>query len=372
MSEQLISKERFAQTAVTRGLEQASNTEALKLLYDKYCRTGAPQYLSDILLYAERLCMKKAFERLSGISCFKRQDFEDYLQEMGCAVSRRLTEDYESGRCHPNVVALISDIYKNTTIDIVRHLISAKPGEREESLEQRNETEDGKPKEVVGEEDLQLGNDPEDAREQEALNRQLFRMYLDQMLAYSDEPQKVLGCCYARVLYQVERLFDPEEIEDAAAVKIAKDRKGGAADGKSWIAAIRAVQESHTATSVKWALGKMGARPILTLTDESELLLRRNYDPSLRWGAEMRGKMDKSCPYGEHQVWGSLIYTKVFTEKELSRWALSIHNSITDAVCRRIRETPALEELVMRRSSPFEKLLREKKGKGKEHASDER
>ena len=73
-------QERFAQEAITRGLEQRTNEEALIHLYARYCVTGEKDCLSDILLYAERLCWRIAWNKLANNTFFRPSDFEDLGQ----------------------------------------------------------------------------------------------------------------------------------------------------------------------------------------------------------------------------------------------------------------------------------------------------
>lgn len=368
-----ISKERFAQEAITRGLEQASNEDALHRLYDQYCNTGDVKYLNDIILYAERLGMNIACGRLAGTPSYKFNDFEDCLQELSTVLFKLLQEDYRTGKRQQDIVYTIRSIYRKRTIDIVRALCRNKSDSPYVSIDQMNETEDGKTLEVVGAEDDTPWYDPEDLYVRTDLYKKLYHMYLSAMLQYNGEPQKALSLCYARVLFHLELRYDPYEIEYTAAKKFAKDTRSSLSAQEKWISAIQETQKETKASSVKWAREKMNGKTIRALIDESQCLLQKNYDPNLVWGEKVRMFLSKPSPYCGGNLWGTLKYTDEFTESETTDWVQSIHNSVADAVCKQIGENPELEQLVMQYNSPIrQRMILKELRRRKNHASDER
>ena len=366
-AENYVSKERFAQKAITRGLEQASNTEKLYNLYERYCATGSAEYLNDIILVAERLGMNIAFARLAEIPHFSKSDFEDCLQELSAILFRVLEKDYKEGTRQRDIVWTIRSIYRKKTISIIRKFWRSNPTIVSYSIDEMNETEDGKTVEVIGGADDTPWYDPEDLFIRTDLHMILYRMYLNTMLRYNGEPQKVLSMCYARVLYHLELRYDPYEIEYLAAAKYANDDRTTISDQEKWIEAIQETQNETKATSVKWARKKMEGKTIQTLLDESEYMLQKSYDPDLIWGPEVCSYLNIPSRFCGGLLWGAIRYTELFSESDTTAWAQSIHNSVADSVCKQICENPELEKLVMQYNSPIRRRLIRKTGEGREN-----
>lgn len=354
-------QERFTQEAITRGLEQRTNEEKIKHLYARYCVTGEKECLSDILFYAEKLCWRIAWSRLSNNTFFRKSDFEDCLQELAFQLLKQLTEDFNHGIKRENIVGRIRSHYCYRSISIFRGLCESEPTENAFSLEELNTDENGNPKDtgIIFEPPITYWNVP---NEQQELSRSLFQLYLGNMLNYVGEPQKVLSLCYARVLYHLQLQLDPAEIERLAKKYYTSDTENEA----KRIEAIQKAQERKTATSVKWARERMADKTIRLLTDESESILKKHYDARLRWGAEMRAKLDVCSPFYDGSIWGSLIYTEVFSEKETTAWAQSIHASVTHSVCKEINDNPELRELVLQYGTPLKSFFQKEWQKGGE------
>ena len=362
-----LTKERFAQEAITRGLEQVKNGDALQRFYDQYCATGDSKYLNGVLYYAERIGMGIAFCRLSGFTDYRNSSFEDCLQELSIKLLSQLQTQYNNGKREENIVHTVQCHYRTKAIDVARMLKRQKVNHPSVSLDEMNETDDGKAFDVFGKEDLTPWDDPDDFIRKD-LYRTLYRMYLNTMLQYSGEPQKVLSLCYARVLFHLQIRYDPYDIERAAE-KLAKHTL----TQEKWIAAIQKAQTETKASSVKWARAKMSGKTIHALIDESECLLQRNYDPSLVWGNKIRSLLNVPSPYRSGALWGTIYYTDTFSEKDTTDWVQSIHNSIADSVCRQICDDPELDKLVMQYDSPLKRrMIKKMEKRRKNNAPDER
>lgn len=358
-------QERFAQEAITRGLEQRTNEEKLIHLYARYCVTGEKDCLSDILLYAEKLCWRIAWSRLSNNTFFKMSEFEDCLQELAVQLLEQLKRDFDHCIKQENIVGRIRSHYSNRSISIYRKLCQNEPTENAISLDELNTGEDGKPKDpgIIVEPPIA---DSDDQDEQKELSQSLFRLYLENMLNYKGEPQKVLSLCYARVLYHLQSQLDPDEIERLAERIIAQDDRSQTDDEIKHIEAIQKAQVRKTATSVIWARKRMADKTILFLTDESESVLKAHYHAGLCWGDEIRASLDEHSPYCDGSIWGNLVYTDVFSEKDTTAWAQSIHASVTHAVCKQINDTPELRKLVLQYDTPLKSPFRKEFRKGGE------
>lgn len=366
-------QERFAQEAITRGLEQRTNEEALIHLYARYCVTGEKDCLSDILLYAERLCWRIAWNKLANNTFFRPSDFEDVLQDLGAELCEKLQEDLEQCIMQENIVGRIRSFYANRSIDTFRKLCKTLPTSDARSFDELNEDEEGNPKDTIGGEDPTPFVDPDDSIAQGDLSQSLYRMYLSIMLNYSGEPQKVLSLCYARVLYHLQAQLDPDEIERLAEKYYLKDARTQTEDEVKRIEAIQKAQERKTATSVKWARSRMAQKAIIALTDESESVIKANYFEELQWGDKMRSTLNNRSPFCNGSIWGDLVYTEVFSEEDTTAWAQSIHTSVTETLCRQIIDDPQLKELVLQYDTPIKNLFRNNPRKGgKKHASDQR
>ena len=363
-----LTKERFAHDAITRGLEQAKNKEALQRAYDQYCATGESKYLNDVLYYAERIGMRIAFNRLSGFPEYQNNSFEDCLQNITIGLFEQLRSLYDEGKTADNILVVVYCHYRTKAIDEVRKQIRRRSKIPSVSFDEMNETNEGKPLDVFGGEDLTPWDDPDDFYIRKELYKTLYHMYLDSMLQYNGEPQKVLSLCYARVLFHLQIRYDPYDIEYAAAKKISKN----AGQGK-WIDSIQEVQKATKASSVKWARAKMNGKTIHTLIDESQCLLQKNYDPTLVWGEKIRLYLSTPSPYCNGVLWGAICYTDTFSEADTTDWAQSIHNSIADSVCKQICDDPALDKLVMQYDSPIKRrIIKKAEKRRKNNAPDGR
>ena len=141
-------QERFAQEAITRGLEQRTNEEALMHLYARYCVTGEKECLSDIILYAEKLCWRIAWSRLSNNTFFRKDDFEDVLQHLATELTKLLQEDLKQCIMRENIIGTIRSLYSNRSIDIFRKLCKTLPTSDARSFDELNEDEEGNPVEA--------------------------------------------------------------------------------------------------------------------------------------------------------------------------------------------------------------------------------
>lgn len=367
----VYSKERFAQAAITRGLEQQTNEQALLALYEKYCREGDEKYLSDIILYAERIGRWIAFNRLADNTHFCADDFEDYLQELSTVLTLQLRRERAKGRRQRNIVWTVRSLYGKRSVDFFRKLKRRNEAPTIVSLDAINETQDGKTREIVGGEGGMPWYDPEDIQERADLLNTLYRLYLCNMLNYDGAPQKALSLCYARVLYHLELRYDPEQMEEAVTIRSQRNKNVTLDDPEKQIAAIQAAQNPATATSAKWAIRRMEGKTIRDLAVEAQASIQNCFDPTLAWGNAFCSKLCKPSDYTNKTPWGSLVFTSVFSEKKLSSWDEAMHHFLTNAVCSQISDDPYLREAIRRYGSPIAAWNVSQQGRNN-HAPDER
>lgn len=367
----IYSKERFAQAAITRGLEQQTNEQALLTLYEKYCQEGDEKYLSDILLYAERIGRWIALGHLTNNTHFCSEDFQDHLQELSSVLMSQLREERANGERQKNIVWTVRSLYSKRSIDAFNKLKKCNEKPRIVSLNTMNETQDGKAREMIGGEDGMPWYDPEDLRERTDLFKTLYRMYLCNMLNYDGAPQKALSLCYARVLYHLELRYDPERMEEAVTIRSHRNKKVKLDTPEQQIAAIHQAQDPATAASAKWAIRRMEGKTIRELALEAQTSIQNCFDPTLAWGTAFCSKLRKPSDYGKKTPWGRLVFTDVFSEKKLSSWDDTMHHFLVDAVCSQISDDPDLREAIWRYGSPIAAWNISQQGRN-HHASDER
>lgn len=370
----MISKEQFAQAAIRRGREQASDEQTLMELYERYLQTGDTKSLNSLIQCAERLGHGIAYHVLQMSSHFKTADFEDYLQEISLRLYQKLERERASGAQQDNILYTVRRFYRLRAWDIINWLATRQKRNGESvSLDTAlQETDDSRQTDRVSLSVELQQEDPALVSERTALCGRLIHLYLEDMLAYEREPQKVLAVCFARVLYQIESLYDPDEIVRASEERVKKDTRKRVDETTKRLEATRAAQTPATATSVGWAMRRMWGQNLASLTSEAQRSLQKNYDPTLVWGHKMVEQLSEPSTWDETWSWGEIVYTEAFTTKQTSQWSDTVHRALVHQLCAQIQTDPELRELVKTIDTPVKPLLRQLQRRVKHDALDAR
>ncbi len=368
----MISSERFLQTECTRGLEGLSTEEKLYRLYDLYCETGCEDYLGDILLNAERLGFGIAYNVLVQNSHFLSHDFMDYLQDISERLMKKLREEFQKTHRQENIVFTVRSFYSKRAMDIRDSLAARLNGRETESLDALNEGPDGKPVEKIGDEDEYYNEDLILAQEKAELCRTIIKMYIQNMMASSEAPPRLMALCYARILYQLEMRFNWKQIEAAADKIIKKDKRKTYSDFEKMVIAFNSVQETKKTNAPGWALDRMGCQDFFDLRADSEQAIHEFFDESVFWQRPFLQKLLQKSDCANALAWKDIVYTEHYDAKHTSAWAKSMHAAIFDQLMDQIEADDDLDRDVMRLDTPI-KTMMHTLGRGNKYAAhDER
>ena len=369
------SREAHVLGMIEEGLARKSREDRILVLYRRYSENGDEFLLGELLEQTRAMTFKSVKGVFSGRTVpTGEEEIRDASNEISLKLMLQLREDYTKGICRENILNLVRAFYKNRARDMLRakyrrHGLVYCPAQtaedagdiplpagwragkqtvKEESYETLMTDENGETREWIGMPDAI--HDPEQiAREERrTLSEELRHLYLSAMLNYGKEPYKVLALCYTRVLYQVERMLDPEEIQRAGERLAARDDRKTVSGYDKMVEAYRAVQSTATATAPKWAIERMGKRNLLELAEDSEKSLRKNVDDSLRWGERFLNALEQPSGLGDRK-WKEIVLTEEFTYKQITKLAESIHTAVFHSAQRRMRlEHPELMEEAVR------------------------
>lgn len=336
------------------GLAQATREKQILRLYDLYWESGNEAALGELLDLAETMTRKIVTNTLRDKKFYQgNEESRQTSKNITLLLMVKLREDYAAGVRRENIVNTIRAFYKNRTVDAIRvkyrkHglvFVPAKedvaggdftdtPGWRAgphavtvQSWEEVNSDMEGNPMDRIGQEDDIHDADKTLLTERGELSARLQHLYLSAMLKYSREPYKAIALCYARVLFHVERLLDPEEIQRAGDLLAARDTRKKVSDMEKRITAYHAVQSPKTTTAPKWAMERMAGLTLRELAEDAQRSLQRNVDPSLVWSESFMAMLEKPSGRGS-QKWGDIVLTEEFTYKQITKFAETIHVTV--------------------------------------------
>lgn len=283
------------------------------------------------------------------------EDFRDAMQECTVEAVKLLQRDWNAGQVTDGINAVLRRLYINRSWQFLRdyygfqkkkNVAAAKDNNRQHyHLGAKDDLSlDAMTDEKGEQERLMILNRDLNARRMYLHNRckesqALVRRYFRELLEGERDPQKPLAVVYARHLERILRLYDPDYIDSAAAKYL--HARGWKETEDNYIRAIEEVQSplNGPANRPSWAMEQMGSDNISTLCMRSEELLQEHFDESLHWGKHIRSLMPQPSPFADGTRWGRLVYTGVFTEKQLSRWATDVHNDAVMKVSREMVES---------------------------------
>lgn len=373
-------REQHVLSMIEAGLAQASREERVLRLYRRYCDSGDEMILGELLEQTRAMTQKSVSDALKYHRFFKgNEEVRETSNEVSLNLMLLLREDYRKGIVRENILNLVRAYYKNRTLDMIRvkyrkhgwvytpakgvnsgEDIPIPPGWRpgnyavtEESWDDMITDEDGDIRERIGE--LEPIHDPRAQliEEKRALSGVLQQLYLTALMNYAKEPYKPIALCYTRILYHVERMFDPEEIQRAGEQLAARDDRKKMSGYEKMVTAFRTVQSTTTTTAPRWAMERMGSRTLLELAEDSQCSLQRNVDESLRWGDRFLAKLEEPSGMGDRK-WKDIVLTETYTYKQITKLAESIHIAVFHAAQRRMQlEHPELMEEAVRLGFAF-------------------
>lgn len=319
-----MTKELFVQQELERGRRRAARAETIQQLYLSYLDDPQPDTINRMLSVLEAFARGTVYEVLKTSAHYTESDIADALQEGLIAVSLAVERHRQEGVRMDGFCWFARTVCRNQAAQYVRdqyRLRGKKP-----PIPLLWQDEDGNELEFLGQQEdpVQLQED----LERQQLNRRLLLMYCDALLGYRYDPQKALGVCYARLLYQLVALLEED-------------------------------RQTHTASSIPWAWEQMGEKDLLRLGMASQKCLQEHLHPALRWHKPFLEKLRSESPYG--QPWKDVVYTHRFTQSQTSNWVESIHKSVFQQVRRRIHADPALLEAVRSIRTPMQDGILERR-----------
>lgn len=162
--------------------------------------------------------------------------------------------------------------------------------------------------------------------------------YVREMLDYDDNPEKVLGLCYGRVLYQMVGRFDPE-------FGLPEEQRWNPADpahrSGQQIPPLSRRDEQYkqpaSSASARWAMQQMTDRTFEHLRDESEREVSRHFGFPLRWGETFRDALRQPrVVKGNLRTLAEICYDELCTLEQVRAWCSVIHNTLLPRVYERI------------------------------------
>lgn len=195
-------------------------------------------------------------------------------------------------------------------------------------------------------------------------SRSILKMYLEELMENGNIPPAPLAVMYARVLYQMERLLDPETVDAMVSEYMGKKGWNNNPSSDNYdiqlaAKATKAVQKYTTATAPDWAIARMGNMTVSELGEDSELVLHRLFDDSLLWGDSFTEQLSVVSDKFKPKTWGAIVYTECYQKGQIENWTADIHNSTVIKSARRICTDPTLLEYVLDELSDKGRLKRE-------------
>lgn len=164
-------------------------------------------------------------------------------------------------------------------------------------------------------------------------SRKILYLYVKELLNYQGSPEKALGLCYGRVLYQVICRSRPafDEAQSWEERREPDDDRGS--------------KEPAVATSPVWAMRRMTGRTFAELCAESEGKLSWYFGLPLRWGEPVRRQLEQPRTLdGESRLLADLRYDRVCTLAQVRGWCTTVHKSLLSRVFQQVMQDEALAD----------------------------
>lgn len=178
----------------------------------------------------------------------------------------------------------------------------------------------------------------------------LLRLYVQELMNSTTEPEKALAVMYARVMYQMGDLIETPHLETKVYAYMRKKKwsvdQNDEAFFDHWNEAYRAViLPTKSGASPQWAWEYMRGRTVRYLFDQSARYAL-HWDPdSDGWSPEMLGKLEQPYSASDRALFGDKIYTELYTVGNITEWATSVNDAaIRRCLKRMMREYDELAE----------------------------
>lgn len=170
--------------------------------------------------------------------------------------------------------------------------------------------------------------------------------YIREMLDYDDTPEKILGLCYGRVLYQMVGRFDPEfGLPDEQRWDPADPARRAGQQVPPPSRREEPYKQPATSASARWAMQQMAGRTFDRLRIESEQEISRHFGFPLHWGENF---CDALCQprtvKGTFRTLAEIPYDDLCTLEQVRAWCNVIHNTLLPRVYERIMADKNLVE----------------------------
>lgn len=352
--------------------------------YEEYVTTGAISGLSrwmsqegHLLDLLGQLYTYRAYLRIRSALVYIDGDEEDIVQAGHMGALAKIRKDQESGIPETNPVQYFTAIYKNKTRDYLRHYNLLKTPEDLEAEAQAESELRGRKRighsvydfrntvkldaMVAGEDGDDLSDRiralstnflEDDLHNYEDLSHMVTTAYLMCLMNSRNVPAAPMSVMYARVLFQLERLMDPESIDAGIADYMSRknrDYQDAGEYANTLYKASAEAQKYTTASSVKWALTRMGNKTVAHLAEDSERSLHINFDEdeALCWGEPLRRQLTEPAGFGTDLLWKDLSPVRDLSEKKIEDWATDVHNATVISTAKTLYEDKELRGCVL-------------------------
>lgn len=355
--------------------------------YQAYLRIPLPKtgwdpegdrLLEKLITHLSDLCTYIIYRKIHTFFFYQPGDEMDLTNIGHMKAIQALRKDRAAGNLRSCPAAYYCRIYKNVTLDLLRRygICAKKDGQAESgstgtlyairgavSLERLTTSPDG---EDLSDHFDKLGNtsDEEDRAYHSSMCSRILKCYFQTLMNYNHTPPAPLALMYARVLYNVERLFDAKRRDRSLSAHLKKHKLPADRVPEAAAQYFSALDKQGAATSAQWAMIRMGKSTIAQLLDESERVLQRHFDKSLKWGCGIRDKSRQ--PAGTIQKpWGEVVYTEVYSQRTVAQYALDCHKSMLTKTAGALRKDSELMDYIRTSGcgGSLNPLLRKKKAK---------
>ena len=364
--------------------------------YEEYVTTGAISGLSKwvsqeghLLDLLGQLYTYRAYLRIRSALVYIDGDEEDIVQAGHMGALTKIRKDLEAGVPEANPVLYFTAIYKNKTRDYLRHYNLLKTPEDLQAEEQAETELRGRKRighsvydfrNTVKLDAMVAGDDGDDLSDRiralstnfleddlhnyEDLSHMVTTAYLMCLMNSKNVPAAPMSVMYARVLFQLERLMDPESIDEGIQDYMSrKKRDYQDADeyANTLYKASAEAQKYTTGSSLKWALTRMGSQNIARLAEDSERSLHINFDEdeTLCWGEPLRRQLQEPAGFGTEHLWKDLVPVRDLPEKKIEDWATDVHNATVITTAKALYEDEQLRSCVLTILSSSNGLVKE-------------
>lgn len=287
-------------------------------LYVNYYNSGKDEDYEAITSFLEMPVRRYLRRQLTGGRYYSEQNIDDIMQDMHISLYKEISKKKEEGQIIPD---LITHIYKTANSRMIDYIRKEDKHKNVVSIDEHIEKDN---KDSNTYEEIIDDKNSWDFQNKERLKvvHGYLRIYCSEMMNSEKEPWVALALCYARVIPHI---------------------LGGIPDTKG--------------SSIKYAVKLMDNKIIDQLGIDAERELTSSISKSLVWGDyySKRVKESETIDGVDHTI-GDIIYTSVFSTKQMDYWDRNFHSFIGKRIFERANKDKELSKMAEEYSNEFKWL----------------